>query len=172
MKVVIDANVFQAYYQKNLHGNLPNVTGDPSDLFERILLGTVRITFDESDHIKSEWERVVEREWFGRWFSKMLMDGDIQFVALAPCDFLCHMQQHGFPRSKDVRYLQTAMASKCDDSQVYLVSEDMDFFDPTKKASGLATRHRIMKDGATRITNYLRKKQNIQVACISNALLV
>jgi hypothetical protein len=172
MKVVIDANVFQAYFQMNLHGTLPPVTGDPSNLFERILLGAVRITFDDADHIKTEWESVVEREWFSRWFRQLFIDGDVHLVTIVPCTFISHLQKFGFPRGKDIRYLQVSMASTSAEDPVYLVTEDMDFFDPPHKASGLATRDRIKKNGSTSITNFLRKKQDIHVLCISNALLV
>jgi len=168
MNLVVDANVFQAYFQKSVHGTLPLVTGDPNNLFGRILGGEDAISFDDSDFIKGEWERPVEREWFSKWFAKLLAQGNVRFVALSRCQFIGTLCAEGFPRSKDVRYIQAAIASKSAGSSVFLVTEDIDFFDPTKKASGMKTRHRIMKTGNTKITNYLRRKQDIEVVCIAN----
>ncbi len=172
MNFIVDANVFQAYYQKNLGLVLPEVTEDPTKLFENFLKGIFKIYFDEGTHIKSEWEAVVEREWFGRWFQKLLTEGDVHFVKLTRCDFIKHIQGLGFPTTKDIRYLQAAKSVTSIGGNVFLVTEDIDFYEPKLKLAGLKKRHKIMKNGSTKITNFLRKKQNINVNCISNGLLI
>lgn len=78
----------------------------------------------------------------------------------------------GFPTTKDIRYLQAAISVTGGGDCVYLVTEDIDFFEPKFKNAGLEKRHEVMNNGKTKITNYLRKKQDIYVNCISNALLL
>lgn len=136
---VIDANVFHAYFYETLHGK-PHLerTGSAMPLFQA--LGSACIGFlDDGSLIESEWRNVSKgaEEWFNTWLAESLAEGKLFEIAPSTDKGLSkRYAAAGFPRGRDICYIRVAHAltNLCRRSKPCLVAEDIDFYDPKKKA--------------------------------------
>lgn len=165
--IIIDANVIKGYFQEVVLEIGSGLTADPSPIFGR--LGRDHIVFlDEGGHIEHEWRQVAEREWFEAWYADMLRDGKAQLIEIRNFpEIRKRLRALGFPdKGGDIWYIRTAKSV----SEVYgnsnLITEDSDFFDPKKKKSTSHARIKMLKSKTAPVATYLRKKENVNVACV------
>lgn len=165
MSVVVDANVFKGFFQISVIGLKSELSADPTPLF----LGEYRIALDDGGKIEAEWEGVVEREWFRAWIIDAYDQGLVSNYSPIVCALTKReLVKLGFPRdSKDIWYVRTAMAIA---PHVNLVSEDMDFYDPKKKALSGSARKKVLLSKGSPVRRFLDKERDISVSCVEEFL--
>jgi hypothetical protein len=85
-----------------------------------------------------------------------------------PLSLIKRLTDKGFPaKGRDVWYIRTAKSLQQEERQAILVTEDMDFHDPTKKKTNHKERMRILTTGKGTVAVFLKKQENISVKCIS-----
>ena len=165
MPRVIDANVLKEYYQETVLELSGSLTGSVKLVFERD--GVIYV--DEGGQIEAEWASVVDRDWFEVWYSRQLVEDKIRELSVACFPELGkQLKILGFPHgSKDIWYVRTAKQCKAAGiDPCLLVSEDLDFFDPTRKAASGAARRTILEDKNAPIKRMLRNSESILVHCV------
>jgi len=166
MSKVIDANVFKAYYHLLFNKPLVDLTGDPTHLFA----STYQIYFDDSNHIKNEWEALVEREWFNSWLVEQIQNDKIRVIPIKDnCrDLKRRLEKDcGFPKSADFWYIKTTKSSLEYANNSILVSEDIDFFDPTKKRSVSGAARKQLLEKTNNPIQRMCARESIVIRCVS-----
>lgn len=169
MELVIDANVVHGHYQELLNlGADIGLTDSTLLLFQR--LGYEDTVYaDDGGQIKHEWRRVVEPEWFDRWFQELLR---IDAVQLIPVDnklskaHIRKIEQLGFPNSRDRWYIRVAVSANYYFDNCTLVTEDIDFYDPARKSESGEKRLNRLRLGNGSVARYLKRKAKIEVVCV------
>jgi hypothetical protein len=122
---------------------------------------------DDEKKIEAEWMAPVEREWFVAWFTAGIDAGAIEFVSMRPRADLIKLLEvkFGFPRGSGDRWYLFVCSQLVHTSgdTVTLLSEDLDFFDPTEKRCKSKRRLEILESGDGPVARYLRKKESIDV---------
>lgn len=170
--VVVDANVFRAFYEEDLGlgSPRPERTGPASEIFD-FSTDEANVFLDDGGQIEFEWRKQCYggEEWFDAWLSENLANGKINLVSVTSFNLAakkCHNK--GFPAgSKDIWYIKTAYAANEYGvaKRTFLVSEDIDFYDPSKKMA--ASKKKIILAGKGPVAAHL-KKDNIEVTCLSS----
>ena len=171
MEIVIDAEIVKGYYEEVVLEIAPALTGEPSMIFNRVGPKD-RACLDAGGQIEHEWRGLVSPEWFEPWYARLLIEGKAITLPVNTCPTLRRKleQQGGFPRgSKDFWYIRTAKAVVDRSGRGIIISEDMDFHDPTKKMSDGVRRDRIMRAGNGPVAKLLKKEQII-VKCVAGYL--
>jgi hypothetical protein len=168
--ILIDANVVVGFYKETVLGIDNELTGPVAPLFQR--LGEEDTCFlDDGKMIESEWRLYVEKEWFTSWYAGLLAAGKIEEIPAEKCPGLeKQMYVQGFPKqSRDIWYVRVGNALLCSGRiLVHLISEDLDFYDPTKKKSCRGpARTKFLKRGSGPIEKLLRKHA-IRVRAVCN----
>lgn len=169
--LVIDANVFSAFAMEQIAG-IPNTdrTASPLKIFD--LLGDKAVAFlDEGGQIEREWKNLVTfaSEWFSEWLADSLADGRIYEIAPSSDPQLVKRYRAlGFPNTTDIWYIKTAhgLCLLCNRNRPFLVSEDIDFYDP--KSKQIKNKNDFFRSGGGRVCNRLRA-DGIDLRCIENA---
>jgi len=174
MRVVIDANVVAYYYREKVKCHSPPGTGPAEQVIQRLgPLDTAII--DSGGRIKAEWgdDRRVDEDWFGNWYEDQLIVGGVSIKEVDDCkDLIRHLADKcGFPERKENRwYLCVARALSTEQGgRVVLVTEDVDFFDPTDKGRS-QHRDRTLDRQTGCVTRYLLRKEGIVVRTIKGFL--
>ncbi|RLC00681.1 MAG: hypothetical protein DRI57_31995 [Deltaproteobacteria bacterium] len=163
--IIIDANIINGYFQETVLELDSQLTANPSPIFDR--LGDDHALFlDDGGHIEHEWGEVVEREWFEAWYADILKDGKAQLIrARTYPEIRKRLRNLGFPdKGGDIWYVRIAKTVSERYGNSNLITEDMDFFDPKKKRS--QARMKILQSKVAPVAKYLRKKENVIVACV------
>jgi hypothetical protein len=162
---VVDANVFCAYFKSTFGHAITGFTACPRALIDSPVADVV-LALDVGSQIEHEWRSVVNAGWFDAWLGTALIDGKVEYFECDACPVLdATLRSHGFPASsKDKWYVRLARSP----NRGRLVSEDLDFFDPTKKAalSG-ATRTKFLQAGSGALRRSLLKL-GVDVRAICN----
>lgn len=173
VNLLIDANVFRAIFEEDigLSAPRPERTASAMPILDQNKRPSKIFVDNAADsQIEAEWFAQCRNntEWFEAWLAHQYQFGNLWRV-----DVDASHQQHakqvlafGFPQgSRDIWYIRVAYASK--DTRpaqpIYLVSEDIDFYDPTKKAS--SKKQQWIANGRGPVANHL-KKNGIQVCCL------
>jgi hypothetical protein len=167
MARVIDANVLKEYYQVTVLDMPATLTGNAQDAFDR----TEPIIIDEGDQIANEWKSLVCRDWFDTWFARMLTGNRIAMVTAKSCPNLATLlTRHGFPRqSRDIWYVRTAKSFLANNKNCcFIVTEDLDFFDPTKKGVSGTARISIMQNPRSPMRLALKNSESIDVLSLGD----
>jgi hypothetical protein len=127
------------------------------------------IIVDDQNQIHQDWSDTLHNEWFRQWYRRMLQDDTIVII---PVDrhpsLIKRLRAKGFPaKGRDVWYIRTAKSLQQEEGQAILVSEDMDFHDPTKKKTDHKERMKILRSGKGFVAIFLNKHENVSVKCIS-----
>jgi len=169
MEIVIDAEIICGYFKETVLETTSPLSGKSGFIFERI--GSEDLAFlDEEGQIEYEWRSVVDLEWFDPWYARLLSDGGAILIPTEPCHTLHkQLEQLGFPRgSRDIWYIRTAMAVVKRYGQAIILTEDMDFYDPTQKQSAAKHRHRILHSGNGKVARHLRRKECVHIKCVAS----
>jgi hypothetical protein len=173
MQLVIDANVFEGYYKEEILGLADNqLTGSAKDIFNR--LGIEDITFfDNKGNIKDEWRRLSDPEWFESWYPSLLMNESAYEIEVESCSELKkQLSKFGFPNSKDFWYIKTAKSVTKKVKKVFIITEDLDFYNPKMKKTCRKTRNHILTNKCDPVARYLQKKEGIIINSIATYLTI
>ncbi len=171
MEVVIDANIIASYFQESVRGADPILTERTEVLFERVGLYD-RVYLDDEEQIENEWRRMADPEWFDAWFARLLADDAALLIPVESCSGLRKkLESHGFPRgSRDFWYVRTAKSVAGRYDEAILLTEDMDFYEPSSKCTSPNQRKKILLCGGGRVAKHLRKSEGILVTCVAGHL--
>jgi len=167
MNLVIDANIFAGYYKESVIGlNDNNLTSSTIPIFNRLGIND-KCYFDCDGMICLEWKSLAEPEWFDVWYADSLRDAKIVEIQAESCVALKKtLRLKGFPSSKDIWYIRTCKGVKDRNSSIFLITEDLDFYDPAKKNCPHKTRIKILKASSGEVAKHLKKKENILVKSV------
>lgn len=171
MEIVIDAHIIASYYQESVGCADSKLTDATEAIFERV--GVLdRIYLDDGEQIENEWRRMADPEWFEAWYASLLASDAALLVPVAGCsDLRKKLEGHGFPRgSRDFWYVRTAKAVAEVFAEAILLTEDMDFYEPSKKGVSGKQRENILRCSGGQIAKHLRKKEKIRVTCVASHL--
>lgn len=163
--MIIDANVFKGYFQAEL-GNSHSLCGCPTKLLGGAT--TLKPIYqDTGGIIESEWQAVVDREWFEPWLANQLIAGVITYIeGKKDLGFEKNLSTLGFPGGRDFVYIRVGISVAISLGSVcQLITEDLDFYDPKKKGCPAKTRHSLLTSSSGPVAKLLKKK-NISVCCV------
>lgn len=167
MHLVIDAQLVKGFFSESVHKldvvGPDGLTGSPSVILSK--LGTKHTCYlDDEGHIQHEWRSLVDGEWFDSWFADLLISGAAQKLpSPVNTQIETQLRNKGFPQTRDKRYVRVAaevIRAKLS-TKSYIVSEDLDFFDPKKKKSAKSVTRRKILAAATGPVRKVLKKHNI-----------
>ena len=163
--MIIDANIFKGYFQVTIGFN-HDLCGCPKTLVEKAT-ATDPIYYDLEGIIASEWQAVVDREWFEPWLADQLEAGTIAYLEKKiDIGFEKNLNTNGFPKSRDVIYVRVGLSAvEATGLACALFTEDIDFYDPTKKGCAAKTRQKILASSSGPVAKLLRKRK-IEVQCV------
>jgi hypothetical protein len=168
MGIVVDANIIKNYYDETVIGKGHSLTASAKHILDdddRIYV----IFIDAGGNIEHEWQSPVDPNWFKEWYYSKLISGQIKIITVCNFSALCKsLYGIGFPKGKkDIWYIRTAKASRSYQDKGYIVTEDIDFFNPKikKKLTG-TKRINCMKSCNSPVRKRLLKYENIEVMCV------
>lgn len=169
MDVVVDANVVADYYREDVLGHESSLTSSSRPLFDA--LGAAhRMYLDGGGQIEHEYRNHTDELWLDGWLGTALINGGASQVETRPSRALeKRLHERGFPRSRDVHYVRTAVAVTVESGGCDLVSEDVHFFDPKAKTQGAERRRQILLMGDGPISQLL-SDVGIRVVCVCSAV--
>lgn len=170
---VIDANVFHAFFYETFKGEPHNErTGSALPIFSSF--GSKLVAFiDNGAIIENEWRQVCKgaEEWFMAWLEDSILQGHIYEVDPSTDKNIPKRYfAAGFPRGRDICYVRVAhgITQLCRRTQPWIVAEDIDFFDPTRKSAG--RKFQTLESGRGPVAQLLRQ-DGIHVGCIKTFAL-
>lgn len=169
MSAVVDANILKAFYEKTVLEIEGSLTACPEEVIE----GLEYIYLDDGGQIEHEWRSLVDPEWFESWLSNEMAIGNIGLLQVDNHAATCKkIYKIGFPRgSKDIWYVRTAKQVSISQAKPsVLITEDIDFFDPTKKGTSGEARIRVLKSKNSKLKKLLYKEEDISVLCLCEYL--
>ncbi len=162
--VTVDANVIKSFNDDFL----ADFESASRILVEKIVASRGFVV-DEGGKIKHEWLETCQGPFLKEWYFQQIKVGVIRFVrpAIGNRHKKALIQGHGFPRRGfDLAYVAVANVTEVR----YIVTEDMDFFDPSLKPADAATKLRAKKKRNGPVCSYLRKTLRITVGTVAHAL--
>ena len=159
--VVIDANCWSAYVDESVRGDTKGLAISTYETASK--LGA--IIFDSGLLIRQQYvqgKRGIGEQLFETFFERGVLSGTVRLVAVNPSkDVFKHLQTLGVPRKEHI-YFHTA----CAGGASHLVSEDIDFFDPTLKGKSALHTRRAKKKGKGRVCREFSKTKGITICCM------
>ncbi|MDB5159645.1 MAG: hypothetical protein JWR50_4352 [Mucilaginibacter sp.] len=172
--VIIDANVFKAIFEEDIGMDAPRPGRSGSATPVWIGNPPKRIAvMDAGGQIEAEWRRQVggNSEWFDAWIStQMLEDRILTVTVTGHASTIKPLYSLGFPKGiVDIWYVRTAYEAKSTKAEIpaYLISEDIEFYDPKKKAS--KNKAELINSGKGPVAKEIGRN-NVTVCCISRFL--
>lgn len=171
MNLVIDANVFRAFYEEEVLGYpppRPGRTASPASIFASLSKGAFTY-IDSGQQIEHEWRNVCKggEEWFDGWLAEAFATGGVTPLEINNKRIVEQQYRKiGFPfKGRDIWYVRVSvsLSSACSTNNAYLVSEDIDFFDPALKKD--AHREKCIQNGTGPVAKQL-KKDGVMACCI------
>ena len=158
--IVVDADIISYYFREYIVE-----TGDLYNLIEKILKNCgIAIT----DSVEREWRNTCGSQLFNEWFTDNMSKGlqrdgkHIQYVAPS-IDQQTLKKIHidfGLPREgHDKDLIKAANVT----TYKYILTNDIDLFDPKKKRAERKEKERIKKQRKGTLCTFLRKKLKITV---------
>lgn len=135
--VVIDANVVKAAYELEKHGTFAT-TMSPEPIFDALREMRCRIVLDDGDHIRHEWfDCTRDFEWFEHWYFTLAQDYVLAIIKADQHSALCKKLKvdYGVPDRENMWLAKTSATEAKTFGACVLLSEDIDWRDPTKKKS-------------------------------------
>ena len=170
--ITVDAQIFKNYFEESVLGLACCLTKSCVTIFEDYPRNHI-LVFDQQGMIKQEWESGIDRDWFNVWFADALRSGKATEIDTNKCRETCKkLRTLGFPTSgRDIWYIKVAKTHNETRGQCYIISEDLDFYDPVNKLR-LDARRRILtiKSKRSPIRKYLRQQECIEVLCVEEYL--
>lgn len=175
-EVIFDANVVSAYFYEDIkQAQDPTKTGSPMKIFSQ--LGIDLVTYvDNEDHIMLEWKNVVDPEWFNIWYTDLMINGKLHEHSISLSKntltkIKSELLKLGFPLqgSKDFWYIKLLLSIKSQsyNTFIHFITEDIDFYDPTKKSLSGSSRTSFIENKKGKVLKLL-KNEKIDIFCLSN----
>ena len=155
--VAVDAQIMSRFGQDMLANNQ-----SLSGLLVERLVANHGLAIDYDKKIEHEWFTQCAHALFKEWYIQNLKLGRIRMVKGSISEEhkrALHIR-FGFPmRGFDIVYIKVAN----DTQKKYIISEDLDFFDPKHKKSSHDTREKIKEQRNCGVCAYLKKRMGITV---------
>lgn len=162
--MLIDANVFNGFFQVEI-GKQHILQGCPKTLIDSASHQNP-IYHDYNGLIEHEWRNVVDQEWFDVWLAAQFSTGTIALTAAINNNSLeSKLKNVGFPTGRDIVYVRTGLAIAATNGSCLFFTEDIDFYDPTKKGCDSKTRKKIIANSTGPVCKLLGKSK-IDVTCV------
>jgi hypothetical protein len=161
--VTIDANIVKALHHEAL-GLEHDCSGMAEPVFRHLQKHGWRIALDDGDHIKHEWSACVDPEWFTDWFFSITSTYNVAIIKPDKCADLVKKLyiDCGFPRSRDVWLVRVAVSESSNHSSL-LLSEDMDFREPSQKLAPSRVRSRYIRGEMRGSVSKVLRKNGVEV---------
>lgn len=159
MRHVIDANCWCLYIDERLsetkdcgHGLFEPANPD------------ARLLFDDGLQMKQQYidlKKPYSEQLFDSWFEAYTLRGQISVVIVkGKANFRKELLKLGLPKGEHI-YFRVA-AHGCAE---FLISGDIDFYDPEKKYVGEKQRLAVLKAGKGPVCRHMRKHHNVTICC-------
>jgi hypothetical protein len=142
--VVIDANIIKAIYQVAISNSF-STTESPTEIMESMRTHLHRIVLDDGGKIKQEWLNTVgDYEWFAFWYSDLQEFYAVKEIPADNHPALCKKlwTQCGFPKNENIWLVKTSVTEAKSAGACVLLTEDVDFREPSKKKSADSDKYR------------------------------
>lgn len=167
MNILVDANVFKGYVMEEILDLDHGLTDSPMDIFTN---DNIVICFDEKDQIKTEYTNLVKQSLAEEIIIDMLNRGKIRLTKHIIDQGLEHaLKSKGFDfNSRDKWYIRVALYAKNTNAsrRIYIVSEDIDFYNPQKKECCSEERFILIRDKNSPLSKYLINQAKICPVCV------
>jgi len=162
--MLIDANVFNGFFQSEI-GRAHSLHGCPMTLMS--CLSTVNpVHHDSGGLIEHEWRNLVDRDWFDVWLAANLQSGIVQYhQGLKDNSVEAQIKAKGFPTGRDIVYVRLGLGIVQSQGVCEFFTEDLDFYDPTKKGGSAANRTKILQKSSGPVAKILAKN-GLSVRCV------
>lgn len=162
--MLIDANVFNGYFQSQI-GRTHVLQGCPNTLISS-LSDVNPVHHDPDGIIEHEWRNLVDRDWFDAWLAANLQSGIVQFQNGEKDNSLeSKIKAKGFPTGRDIVYIRVGLSLAKNYGGCDFFTEDLDFYDPTRKGGPAATRAKILQNSSGPVAKILAKF-GLNVLCV------
>ena len=162
--VTVDANIMHAFTK-----SLINKTDTHDKQLIEKLEKSHGFVIDTAGKMQHQWLETCGHMVFGEWLVQGLKGGIIRPVqADLPNNHKKKLQQDcGMPVKREIMYVAVANAT----ALRYIVTNDIDFWDPKSKKQGKADQHdKIKRERRGAVCNYLAKSLKIYVGTTTMAL--
>lgn len=164
MAVVVDAQILKGFFQESVLEIDHGLSASPQLVFDAEFR-RYPIFVDDQGTIVQEWRSVVEPEWFDTWFTDQIRDGVIcEIDAAAEKQLKKALSNLGFPATgRDIWYARTCNSAAKVNGFCVLVSEDLDFYQPSEKGCSAARREKLLLTESGNVRKFFRKERSILV---------
>lgn len=174
MKTCLDANVISSFYAEAV-GHSSKCTAPAADLIQSAKgAGEPCLFMDDGGKMQHEYEECCSVEWVRVLIEDLLIEGVLVAISAKKVDIIAkQLDKIGMPKSRDRWYIWTAHAALdyFGVSSAQIVSEDLDFFEPTFKQQVAGDmRRKILLNDRSVMQIALRKHQ-IYVRAVRTAAL-
>lgn len=162
--MIIDANVFCGFFQYQI--DRPHcLLGCPNKLM--LSLSTQNPVYHDLDGIiEHEWRNLVDRDWFDVWLATSLQSGIVQYQgSVKDPSIESKIKAKGFPTGRDIVYVRVGLGLVKSQGTCNFFTEDLDFYDPTKKGGTAEARKKILKKSSGPVAKILTKT-GLAVLCV------
>ncbi|MCW7475584.1 hypothetical protein [Leptospira levettii] len=132
MKIILDANIILGYYKETVLEIEHSLTDSPSKLFTK----EITVLIDTGGKIEHEYTALLDKDWVKNWIIDLIDQNILLTIETENHQPVCAaLYKLGFPNSsRDIWYIRTGCtASKSFKTEVYLITEDLDFYNPKSK---------------------------------------
>lgn len=162
--MIIDANVFKGYFQAEFN-KAHSLCGCPKSLLSKATKEN-QIFHDKGLIMEQEWRNVVSGEWFEGWLASALAADIISYTSAEKVASIeKQMLSKGFPVGRDIVYVRAALSIASKKGKCDFFTEDIDFYDPTKKNCNSANRRKILQNSSGPVAKILNKAA-VFVSCV------
>lgn len=169
MNAVVDANVVIGYFAEGLSSEYA-LTASPGRLFAHVGAG-LTLFFDEGGQLRHEYRNAVNEEWLEGWYARMLSSGNAYEIPAQNHAPLCKaLYAMGFPRTRDIWYVRVAKSLLDRYQNATLITEDIDFYEPSRKHCSAKERQEIIRGLKGVVARHLTKSVGMGLAGVERAL--
>jgi hypothetical protein len=155
---VIDANCWAKYCDDILH----RAEGEGFRVFEKAKTKGA-ILLDGGDLIATQYKQTSGQTVFETFFNEGVVTGAIKLVkAEANAELRKKLVQLGVPKYEHI-FFKTAISGQAS----YLVSEDIDFFDPRLKLAQENAKEAARRNKNSPVPKAFRKEHNFEICCVA-----
>lgn len=156
---IVDANVMNKFQSERVKGT----EAVAQDAINSITAATF-IALDAEGHCEAEWLECAAGTYplaLKDWIADMMATEKIQLFSYTCASMFRELSGIGVPK-KDHKWVRLARSVSAD----YIVSEDIDLFDPAKKRTCTAAQRRaILESSSGPVAKYLKKTHSLNVIC-------
>lgn len=155
-KFVVDASAISAFQKERISGESAMATTAMGLISKK-----TPIVLDAEGHCLQEWMDCAAGTHpfaLSAWVADQFTAGTIEYGSFCPDTLHKTLNGHGLEK-KDHKWVRLCAGA----TAPYLITNDIDFFDPTKKKGDTKTRIKIMSDRTGPCAKFLRKKLGIEV---------